>query len=87
MHDEVVSRRRARSATHLLPQSRAWHEIWIGDEQVVGGRSEDEPILGRTYLPRKFKIAIAVPPQNDVDAFAHEVGLIAIVERGRVSRL
>jgi sulfite reductase (NADPH) hemoprotein beta-component len=82
VHDEVVTRARAISE-HLLPKSRAWHEIWIGDEQVVG-KEEDEPILGRTYLPRKFKIAIAVPPVNDVDAFAHEVGLIAVVRRGHV---
>ncbi len=82
VHDEVVTRARAISE-HLLPKSRAWHEIWIGDEQVVG-KEEDEPILGRTYLPRKFKIAIAVPPVNDVDAFAHEVGLIAVVRRDQI---
>ena len=45
---------------------------------------EDEPILGRTYLPRKFKIAIALPPHNDVDVFAHDLGFIAIVEQGRI---
>ena len=45
---------------------------------------EDEPILGRTYLPRKFKIAIALPPHNDVDVFAHDLGFIAIVQRGRI---
>jgi len=83
VHDQVLATARAIS-THLLPHSRAWHEIWIGGEKVAGGEEDDEPILGRTYLPRKFKIAIAVPPQNDVDAFAHEIGLIAIVERGRV---
>jgi sulfite reductase (NADPH) hemoprotein beta-component len=83
VHEEVVTRARAISE-HLLPKSHAWHEVWIGDEQVVG-KDEDEPILGRTYLPRKFKIAIAVPPLNDVDAFAHEVGLIAILRRGRVT--
>jgi sulfite reductase (NADPH) hemoprotein beta-component len=84
VHAQVLETARAIS-THLLPHSRAWHEIWIGDEQVVGGEAEEEPILGRTYLPRKFKIALAVPPQNDVDAFAHEIGLIAIVESGRVA--
>jgi len=83
VHAQVLATARAISM-HLLPHSRAWHEIWIGDEQVVGGEQEDEPILGRTYLPRKFKIAVAVPPQNDVDAFAHEIGLIAIVEGDRV---
>jgi sulfite reductase (NADPH) hemoprotein beta-component len=84
VHEEVVGRARAISA-HLLPHSHAWHEIWIDGEVVAGGEAEDEPILGRTYLPRKFKIAVAVPPQNDVDAFAHEVGLIAILENGRVA--
>ncbi len=68
---------------HLLPRTRAWHEIWVDEEQVVGGE-EEEPILGRTYLPRKFKIAITVPPLNDVDVFAHEIGLIAIVEQGAI---
>jgi sulfite reductase (NADPH) hemoprotein beta-component len=71
-------------STHLLPHSRAWHEIWIDDQKVAGGEAEDEPILGRTYLPRKFKIAIAVPPYNDVDVFAHDMGLVAIVEHGAV---
>jgi len=71
-------------STHLLPHSQAWHEIWIDDALVAGGDQEDEPILGRTYLPRKFKIAIAVPPQNDTDVFAHDLGLIAIVQGSRV---
>src|SRR3954447_4624553 len=69
---------------HLLPKTRAWHEIWIGEEKVSGGVVEDEPILGRTYLPRKFKIAIALPPYNDIDVFAHDLGFIAIVEQGRI---
>ena len=69
---------------HLLPRTRAWHEIWLGEEKVAGGVVEDEPILGRTYLPRKFKIAIALPPHNDVDVFAHDLGFIAIVQRGRI---
>ncbi len=70
---------------HLLPKTRAWHEIWLGDEKVAGGVVEDEPILGRTYLPRKFKIAVALPPHNDVDVFAHDLGFIAIVEDGRIA--
>ena len=67
--------------THLLPQSRAWHEIWIDGEKISGGEEEDEPIYGRTYMPRKFKIAVAVPPHNNVDVFAHDLGFIAI-EKG-----
>ncbi len=57
----------------------------MDEERVIGGEEDEEPILGRTYLPRKFKIAITVPPLNDVDAFAHEIGLIAIVEDGRIA--
>jgi len=83
VHAEALAMARALSE-HLRPRSRAWHDIFIDGERVVGGEEEDEPILGRAYLPRKFKIAIAVPPLNDVDAFAHEVGLIAIVEDGTI---
>lgn len=71
-------------ATHLLPKSRAWHEIWLGEERVAGGEQEDEPIYGKTYLPRKFKIAVALPPSNDVDALAQDLSFIAIVEQGAV---
>ncbi len=82
--DAAVAAMARSISTHLLPHSQAWHEIWIDDALVAGGEQEDEPILGRTYLPRKFKIAIAVPPQNDTDVFAHDLGLIAIVQGSRV---
>ncbi|HKD75659.1 MAG TPA: NADPH-dependent assimilatory sulfite reductase hemoprotein subunit [Ktedonobacterales bacterium] len=71
-------------ATHLLPKSRAWHEIWIDGERLAGAEEEDEPIYGRTYMPRKFKIAVALPPSNDVDVFAHDLGFIAIEEGGAI---
>jgi sulfite reductase (NADPH) hemoprotein beta-component len=83
-HSEVVDLARAIGA-HLLPRSRAWHEIWIDGEPITGGEDEDEPIYGRTYMPRKFKIAVALPPSNDVDVFAHDLGFIAIEEGGRVA--
>jgi sulfite reductase (NADPH) hemoprotein beta-component len=70
-------------SAHLLPRSGAWREIFINDEKVTKER-EAEPIYGATYLPRKFKIAVAVPPQNDVDVFAHDLSYIAIVENGDV---
>jgi sulfite reductase (NADPH) hemoprotein beta-component len=70
---------------HLLPKSRAWHEIWIDGERQSGGDEEDEPIYGRTYMPRKFKIAVALPPHNDVDVFAHDLGFIAIRQDGRIA--
>jgi sulfite reductase (NADPH) hemoprotein beta-component len=65
---------------HLLPRSRAYHELWVNDELVSGGEPEEEPIYGGTYLPRKFKIVVAVPPSNDVDVYAHDLGFIAITD-------
>ena len=69
---------------HLLPKTRAYHEIWLDGEKVAGS-VEIEPIYGDTYLPRKFKAAIAVPPYNDVDVYAHDLGFIAIIENGVLS--
>jgi sulfite reductase (NADPH) hemoprotein beta-component len=69
---------------HLLPRTRAYHEIWLDGEKIAG-TEEVEPIYGPTYLPRKFKAAIAVPPVNDVDVFAHDLGFIAIVEDGELT--
>ena len=67
---------------HLLPHTRAYREIWLEGEKIVGGEPEDEPIYGKTYLPRKFKTVIAVPPDNDVDVFAHDLGFSAAVGEG-----
>ncbi|KAF7729462.1 hypothetical protein EC973_004442 [Apophysomyces ossiformis] len=68
---------------HLLaPKTNAYHEIWLADELVAGHAVQDfEPIYGPSYLPRKFKIVIAVPPNNDVDIYAHDLGFIAIVDK------
>ena len=65
----------------LLPHTPAYREIWLDGERIAGGEEEVvEPIYGKTYLPRKFKIVVAVPPSNDVDVFAHDLGYIAIVD-------
>ncbi|HEY4787714.1 MAG TPA: assimilatory sulfite reductase (NADPH) hemoprotein subunit [Bacteroidales bacterium] len=69
---------------HLLPRTNAYHEIWLDKKLVEGGEKEEEPIYGKTYLPRKFKIAIAIPPHNDSDVFANDLGFIAIVEDGKL---
>ena len=74
-----------RISDHLLPSTTAYHEIWLSEDggatktQVAGDAVVDhEPLYGPTYLPRKFKITIAVPPHNDTDVYAHDIGLIAI---------
>lgn len=70
---------------HLKPKTAAYHEIWMDKKMVAGHANEEvEPLYGPTYLPRKFKIAIAVPPQNDVDVFSHCLGYIAIVVNGKL---
>lgn len=71
---------------HLTPQTRAYHEIWLDEEKVIDSRDsvEQEPIYGSTYLPRKFKIGVAVPPSNDVDVFSQDIGFIAIIEEGKL---
>ncbi|RSL33686.1 assimilatory sulfite reductase (NADPH) hemoprotein subunit [Salibacterium salarium] len=72
---------------HLLPKTRAYHEIWLDEEKIVDGsqaQEEVEPIYKELYLPRKFKIGIAVPPSNDIDVFSQDIGLIAIVEDGEL---
>ncbi|MCJ1311295.1 hypothetical protein MMC25_004966 [Agyrium rufum] len=82
----------AKISDHLLPATSAYHEIWLKDEedkstQVAGNAIVDqEPLYGPTYLPRKYKITIAIPPHNDTDVYAHDVGLIAIKnDEGRLA--
>ncbi|UYO94657.1 assimilatory sulfite reductase (NADPH) hemoprotein subunit [Pollutimonas sp. M17] len=68
---------------HFIPRTRAYHEIWLDGEKITD-EPEEEPIYGDTYLPRKFKIGVAIPPTNDIDVFAQDLGLIAIIEDGRL---
>jgi len=80
-HAEALALARAIS-DHLLPHTPAYREIWLDGERIAGGEEEVvvEPIYGKTYLPRKFKVVVAVPPSNDVDIFAHDLGYIAITD-------
>ena len=66
----------------LLPNTNAYHEIWLDGKKVEGG--ESEPIYGETYLPRKFKTAIAIPPHNDVDVYSNDLGFIAVTHGERL---
>jgi sulfite reductase (NADPH) hemoprotein beta-component len=84
LHGEMATLARQVS-DHLTPRTRAYHEIWLDETPVAGGQAEEEPIYGRTYLPRKFKIAFVAPPDNDVDVYTHDLGFIAIAEDGHLS--
>jgi|SRR5690625_108713 len=72
---------------YLSPRTNAYHEIWLDGEKVVDSQAtteETEPVYGALYLPRKFKIGVAVPPSNDIDVFSQDLGLIAILEDGKL---
>ncbi|MCC7249991.1 MAG: assimilatory sulfite reductase (NADPH) hemoprotein subunit [Lysobacter sp.] len=74
----AVHAQAAALSRHLLPNTRAYYEIWLDEEKVVDSGAEDEPIYGDAYLPRKFKIGFAIPPDNDIDVFAQDLGFVAI---------
>lgn len=77
-----------RVALALAPQTKAYHSIWIDDVQLDNEAPENkdyvDPLYGKTYLPRKFKIGFAIPPVNDMDVFTNCLGFIAIVEGDRL---
>ncbi len=66
---------------HLLPKTRAYAEIWLDGEKV---ETTEEPILGSTYLPRKFKTTVVIPPHNDIDVHANDLNFVAISENGQL---
>ncbi|MBC3767531.1 assimilatory sulfite reductase (NADPH) hemoprotein subunit [Neptunicella marina] len=69
---------------HLLPKTRAYAEIWLDGEKIESTELEEEPILSGTYLPRKFKTTVVIPPQNDVDVHANDLNFVAIAENGKL---
>ena len=83
VHAEVAADAK-RMSDYFLPKTRAYHEIWLDGELVAGGEQEEETIYGKTYLPRKFKTAFAIPPRNDTDVLSNDLGFIAIVENGQL---
>ncbi len=68
---------------HLLPRTRAYAEIWLDPREKVA-TTDEEPILGQTYLPRKFKTTVVIPPQNDIDLHANDMNFVAIAENGKL---
>ena len=79
----------AKISEHLMPKSRAYHEIWLDEPQgktlFAGGEPEElEPLYGKHYLPRKFKIGIAIPPHNESDVHMNDIGLIAIAQHDQL---
>ncbi|WP_425283405.1 NADPH-dependent assimilatory sulfite reductase hemoprotein subunit [Methyloceanibacter marginalis] len=72
-----------RSSDHATPKTGAYREIWYEEERTPTA-SPEEPLYGRTYMPRKFKIGFVIPPINDIDVYAQDLGFIAIIEQGKL---
>lgn len=76
-------------ADHFRPKTSAYYDIWLKDDEgnetdVTEFQPVEEPIYGTRYLPRKFKMAIALPEDNCVDVYCNDLGLLAIVENGKI---
>ncbi|MDM1554948.1 MULTISPECIES: assimilatory sulfite reductase (NADPH) hemoprotein subunit [Chryseobacterium] len=67
-----------------LPKTKSYYDIWIDDELLVDRKTEEDPLYQDRYLPRKLKIGIAVPPNNDVDVFINDIALISIIENNEI---
>lgn len=74
----------AKISAMLMPKTRAYYEIWLDEEKLADKKEEADPLYQDRYLPRKFKIAIAIPPNNDIDVFGNDIGLIAIIENNEL---
>ncbi|VFP80228.1 assimilatory sulfite reductase (NADPH) hemoprotein subunit [Candidatus Erwinia haradaeae] len=82
VHQEVYALAK-KISQHLLPNTKAYAEIWLNQKKVA--TTDSEPILGSSYLPRKFKTSIVVPPNNEVDLHANDMSFIAITEKGSLT--
>lgn len=83
LHEEVYNFA-DKIAEMLMPKTKAYYEIWLDEEKLVDKKDEEDPLYKETYLPRKFKIGVVIPPNNDIDVLANDLGLIAIIENNQI---
>lgn len=88
IHEEVFAYADKLSVM-ALPKTRAYYDIWLDEEMIADKKdlsagAEEDPLYQDRYLPRKFKIGIAIPPNNDIDVLTNDVGLIAIIENDKL---
>ena len=74
----------------MAPKTPAYHEIWVsdpetGEKSLEGGGEVVEPLYGPTYLPRKFKMGIALPEDNCIDIYTQDIGLLAVVRDDKIT--
>jgi sulfite reductase (ferredoxin) len=89
--DDAVHRRIRADAVMisnaLFPQTRAYHEIWVGDEAIQPAPTAEptvDPLYGPTYLPRKFKIGITAPEDNSIEVLTNDLGIVALFDGDRL---
>src|SRR6266446_2627910 len=76
-----------RLSTHLLPQTRAYHEIWVEGapwREDESAAQEPDPLYGERYLPRKFKMGLAIPEDNTIDVLTNDLAVVALFEADRL---
>lgn len=71
-----------KTSERLIPRTSAYKEIWY--DEIINHKKMEEPLYGKLYLPRKFKVGFAIPPYNDIDVFAQDIGFIAITDEDRL---
>jgi sulfite reductase (NADPH) hemoprotein beta-component len=71
-------------ATRMLPKTNAYYEIWLDGEKLLDKTLEADPLYQNRYMPRKFKVGIVIPPNNDIDVLGNDLGLIAIIENNEL---
>jgi len=77
-----------RVAEFVKPRTKGYRELWLDEEAdevrertvKMAGDDAVEPLLGITYMPRKFKIGIVLPEDNSVDVFTHDLGIVLVYE-------
>ncbi|MEO8413137.1 MAG: NADPH-dependent assimilatory sulfite reductase hemoprotein subunit [Ginsengibacter sp.] len=83
IHEEIFSYA-DKISRMLMPKTRAYYEIWLDEEKILDKKDEEDPLYQDRYMPRKFKIGIAIPPNNDVDVFTNDIGLVAMIDNNKL---
>ncbi|MEP7279385.1 MAG: NADPH-dependent assimilatory sulfite reductase hemoprotein subunit [Bacteroidota bacterium] len=83
IHEEIFAYA-DRISNRMLPKTKAYYEVWLDQDKITDKKDEEDPLYQDRYLPRKFKVALVIPPNNDVDVFTNDLGLIAIIENNEL---
>jgi sulfite reductase (NADPH) hemoprotein beta-component len=83
LHAEIYSYAKE-IASRMLPKTNAYYEIWLDGEKLIDKELEADPLYQNRYMPRKFKVGVAIPPNNDIDVLGNDLALIAIIENNEL---